>query len=119
MNVMTKPEAATAVGGITVPLTTPVEGREGRITEVRFREPVLGDWVACGEFQTHSFIGEPMGDGKVEVIVNIDPAAVAKWFQRLSGLEMAVLTRVTYEDGKRLYKALNTLVGAVHSGNFA
>jgi hypothetical protein len=97
--------------GETVKLTKTVQSPQGPLNEIRLREPTFGDWLDCGDWQ--KFIREI--DGRVES--SIDPAAVGKWFQKLSGLPMAVIVQLSYQDGQRIYGALDRLVGVQRTGN--
>lgn len=97
--------------GEIVTLTKPVQSPKGPVTSIRLREPTFGDWLDCGDWR--KILRDE--DGRMEFA--IDPAAVGKWFQKLSGLHMAVIVQLSYPDGQAIYAALDRLVGAQRTGN--
>ncbi len=101
---------------ITVKLSKPLEGHQGIIHEIKLKSPTFGDWIECGDMHRASLV-KPGADGAERVLLDLDHAAVARWFQRLSGQPMAVLAQLAYEDGKVIMGHVDRLVGATTRGN--
>lgn len=102
----------TIEGGETVTLTKAVQSPQGPLTSIRLREPTFGDWLDCGDW---NMIIHHKDDDRAEI--KIDPAAVGRWFQKLSNLPMAVIMQLSYQDGQDVYQALQRLVGKQRTGN--
>jgi hypothetical protein len=111
------PRAPVGTDAAIITLSKPITGHQGPIPEIRLKEPTFGDWVECGEFERQYLHGNVGNGGMAKIELTVDPEAVARWFQRLSGLPMAVLTQMTYEDSKRIYVQLKLLAGTTDKGN--
>lgn len=94
-----------------IPLSRPIQGHTGPITAIELRQPTFGDWLECGEFERHYMIGDPEA-GLQKIEISVDPEAVGRWFQRLSGLHMGVLTQIALEDSRAVYRHLQRIAGS-------
>lgn len=106
---------------VTIELSKPLPGHHGEIYAVELRAPEFADWVECGDIHETIVIdpaamqrGEP---GAAKVTVRAE--AVAKWFQRLSGLPYAALGKLAMKDARAVFGEVVTLVGSLDAGNSA
>jgi len=97
----------TVVGNTTIALSKPIQGHHGPINEITLREPNLGDWIECGEFQKTSMHIDEQGTRTMSV--EPDPKAVANWIQRLSGVPLPVFAHMEYRDFQKVYRELQRL----------
>lgn len=100
-----------------IPLSKPIPGHTGEITEIALREPTVGDWFECGEMSRTTVINPAQFGGAQAVEIKVDEKAVAAWFQRLSGLPMATLAKMNMKDARAVFGEIRRLVGELDSGN--
>lgn len=106
-----QPPKLTVVGSTTVKLSKQIQGHQGPIDEITLREPLLGDWLECGEF--HKTAVQIDADGNRSMSVAVDTKAVSAWFSRLSGLPAAVLMQMPHRDGLRVFAELQRIAGDI------
>lgn len=104
---------------VTVQLAQALPHYDKDIWEVQLRFPDFGDWLHCGDIhKTTIFDAKGLESGASGAVrVEVDHEAVAKWFQRLSGLPMATLVRLSMADAKTVLREVTKLVGSLDSGN--
>lgn len=100
-----------------VRLSRPLPGHRGEIYEIHLRRPTFGDWIECGDI--HKTRVQNPGATEMTLSVDVEAAAVAKWFERLSGLGMAQLARLEMGDARAVFRAVARLVGQLDAGNSA
>ena len=103
----------------TIELSKPLPGHNGEISRIELREPEFGDWIECGDIHETTVI-DPGGMARGEpgaARVAVRPEAVAKWFQRLSGVPYASLTKMSMKDARAVLGEVVALVGSLDAGN--
>jgi hypothetical protein len=106
-----QPPKLTLVGNTTVKLSKQIQGHNGPVDEITLREPLLGDWIECGEFHKTAVHVDEQGNRSMSVAV--DAKAVANWFVRLSGLPAAVLMQMPHRDGLKVFAELQRIAGDI------
>src|SRR5690606_1066138 len=102
----------------TIELAKPLPGHHGEITRIELREPDFGDWIECGDLHETTVI-DPAGMARGEpgaARVTLRPEAVAKWFQRLSGLPYAAIAKMSLKDARAVLGEVADLVESLDVG---
>ena len=102
----------------TIELSKPLPSHNGDIAVIELREPEFGDWVECGDIHETTVI-DPAAMARGEpgaARVTLRPEAVAKWFQRLSGVPFASLAKMSLKDARAVLGEVVDLVGSLDVG---
>lgn len=105
--------------GLELTLKTPLPGHREQHTKLLFRNPTFGDVINAGDITTMRVMrASALGDTAPATEEIINAESVARWFQRLTGLPIMILSLLDYDDAWTAFAHLRPRISEIAAENF-